>query len=442
MGDRIALRLGRADLRVFRTIDEDDGKLPVVHVAGRSAAALCPACSRPSVTTNGSGWRDVFDVVRTLVVVLSVCVRRFLCEHEDCPQRSFDEHFAGIGRGGASERALEFFADMARGRATLAVARDLGVPEHYLRRAVGAERVKAEASRPRRLGAHLAVDECSVRKGQVYATVFSDPGRGAVLEVAPGRDGAAVWAFAGLYSHAERARVKVITMDCHAPYRAMMRGAFPHAVIVADAFHLHRRVNQALAEVRRAAWGRARRASGPHGVDAKLIKAARYALARARDDLRVDRSPHGERQRQAVAAACALDADLALAYELKEAFRAAIVFAKAGDGALFAAALELFDALCRGSGLTAFATLAKTFRTWRAEIVAYATSGGATNAWAEAINHLIKNQKRQAHGYRSWFGFRAQMLWCFATEVIDPQTGEILPLRLVPRGQGPRHQAA
>jgi hypothetical protein len=123
--DGICLRLGRRDMKTFRTV-EREGHLPVVHVAGRHAVALCPACAHPSVTTNGTGWRDVFDVVRTLVVVLSICVRRFVCENEACPQRTFDERFEGIGRGGASERALGWFADLARGRATAAVARGSG----------------------------------------------------------------------------------------------------------------------------------------------------------------------------------------------------------------------------------------------------------------------------------------------------------------------------
>jgi hypothetical protein len=65
----------------------------------------------------------------------------------------------------------------------------------------------------------------------------------------------------------------------------------------------------------------------------------------------------------------------------------------------------------------------------------YARTGGASNAWAEAVNHLIKNQKRQAHGYRTWEGFRSQIIWCFG-EVVDPETGEILPLRSLPRGTG------
>jgi hypothetical protein len=52
---------------------------------------------------------------------------------------------------------------------------------------------------------------------------------------------------------------------------------------------------------------------------------------------------------------------------------------KTGDVTLFSAALELFDALCRGSGLKAFGTLARSLRTWRQEIINYAVTGGASN---------------------------------------------------------------
>jgi hypothetical protein len=104
VADGINLRLGRRDMNVFRTIDRA-GERPVVHVAGRHPAALCPSCAHPSVDTNGTGWRDVIDVVRTLVITLSVCVRRFVCTNDACGQRTFDERFEGISRGGASERA-------------------------------------------------------------------------------------------------------------------------------------------------------------------------------------------------------------------------------------------------------------------------------------------------------------------------------------------------
>jgi hypothetical protein len=163
MADGINLRIGRRDMNTFRTVDRP-GQRVVVHVAGKHPVALCPSCEHPSVDTNGAGWRDVIDVVRTLVVTLSMCVRRFVCTNEECAQRTFDERFEGIGRGGASERALSFFADRARGRATMAVARDLGVPAHYLRLAVGRCRRRATARHGGRLGRHLAIDECAVRK--------------------------------------------------------------------------------------------------------------------------------------------------------------------------------------------------------------------------------------------------------------------------------------
>ena len=349
-------------------------------------------------------------------------------------QRTFDERFEGIGRGGASERALGFFADLARGRATAAVARDLGVPDHYLRLAVGRARARATAPRRRRLGRRLAIDECALRKPFVFATIFSDPERGVVVDVAPGRDGAAIWAFAGLYSRQERAGVQVVSMDCHNAYRYMVRIAFPHALIVADAFHVHRRFLDALTEVRKAAARRIARQG--HGKNAwRLPKAARYALLRARADLATDTSERGARQRAAIAEVLALDHELAVAYELKEAFRVVMAYGRAGDVTTFIAALNLFDALCRQSRITPFKIAAGLLRRWRTEIVNYARTGGASNAWAEAVNHLIKNQKRQAHGYRTWEGFRAQIIWCFG-EVVDPTTGEIQPLRSLPRGTG------
>lgn len=436
MADGINLRLRRRDMNVFGTEDKE-GQRVRVTVAGRHPVALCPACGVPSVETNGTGWREVIDVVRTLVVTLSICVRRFVCANEGCAQGTFDERFEGIDRGGASGRALAFFADLARGRATAAVARDLGVPEHYLRRAVGAARAKASSAHHRRLGRHLAIDECALRKPFVYATVFSDPERGVVIDVGPGRDPAVIWAFAGLYSRAERARVAVVTMDCHNSYRMIVRLAFPHALIVADAFHLHRLTLDALTKVRRSAVQRIARTR--YARLAMHAKAAGHALARGRDELEADTSARGTRQRIAVTEACLLDPQLAIAYELKEAFRAVMAIGRSGDVETFKICLAIFDTWCRASRLSAFTTLANSMRSWRAEIINYASTAGTSNAFAEALNNLIKNQKRQAHGYATWQGFRCQILWAFG-EAVDSTTGEILPLRTVPRGQGAIYQ--
>jgi hypothetical protein len=81
---------------------------------------------------------------------------------------------------------------------------------------------------------------------------------------------------------------------------------------------------------------------------------------------------------------------------------------KSGDAATFAIAIDIFIAWCRLSRIAALVTVANTFEAWRSEIVNYAVSGGASNGVAESLNHLLKNQKRQAHGYATWEGFRAR----------------------------------
>jgi transposase len=178
-----------------------------------------------------------------------------------------------------------------------------------------------------------------VRKNFVYATVFSDPEAGVVIDLAPGRDASAVMFFAHLYSQSERARVRVVTIDCHAPYRMAVRALFPNALIVADAFHLHRRVGYALTEVRREAWNTWRQRSPRLG---RVFKSVRFALMRPRDELEADTSRRGERQRMLIFDATNLDHRLGVAYELKEAFRAAMAIGKRGDEENFAVAIDLF----------------------------------------------------------------------------------------------------
>jgi hypothetical protein len=432
--DGICLRLGRRDMKTFRTV-EREGHLPVVHVAGRHAVALCPACAHPSVTTNGTGWRDVFDVVRTLVVVLSICVRRFVCENEACPQRTFDERFEGIGRGGASERALGWFADLARGRATAAVARDLGVPAHYLRLAVGQRRQRATAGRCGRLGRHLAIDECGIRKPFVYATVFSDPGRGVVIDVAPGRDAAAVWAFAGLFSRAERAQCRSCPWTATCRIATWSASSFPTL-----SSWLTRSICTAASSTRSA-----RCAGRPLIASAAVVRAgpacpnkpaSRWpAPATASRPTPAHEGPASE-PRSPKCAGSTRPWPWPTSSKRRSGRSWPSERPAPPPPSKPAYPPSTSAAALRSSRRTSPSPTASGHGGPRSST--YARTGGASNGFAEAINHLIKNQKRQAHGYPSWTGFRGQILWCFG-EAVDPETGEIVPLRSIPQGQGARY---
>ena len=226
MDDRISLSLGRGDMKVVTTTET--GVRAVVHVAGRHPAALCPACERPSMRTNGHGWRDVVDVVLTLVVTLSICVRRFLCENPDCPQRSFDERFEGIDRGGASHRPLGLVRRSGpgpgHGGRWPGICWSPSMTCASARRSAAPAGTSSNEGPPGRPPGHRRVQRAQELR---YATVLPDPARGVVIDLAPGRDASAVLFFAGLFSHAERAKVQVVTIDCHAPDPGRGPGAVP-----------------------------------------------------------------------------------------------------------------------------------------------------------------------------------------------------------------------
>ena len=71
-----------------------------------------------------------------------------------------------------------------------------------------------------------------------FATTFCDLKKRRVFDVAPGHSNAALSPY--LSDLAGKSRVRVICMDLSESYRSIARTWFPHALIVADRFHVVR----------------------------------------------------------------------------------------------------------------------------------------------------------------------------------------------------------
>jgi transposase len=56
------------------------------------------------------------------------------------------------------------------------------------------------------------------------------------------------------------------------------------------------------------------------------------------------------------------------------------------------------------------AQLGRTLRPWRAQILAYFTTGGVNNGVVEAINGVIEKTGRLAHGIRNFTNYRLRIL--------------------------------
>ncbi|MGH9129239.1 MAG: transposase [Acidimicrobiales bacterium] len=105
------------------------------------------------------------------------------------------------------------------------------------------------------------------------------------------------------------------------------------------------------------------------------------ALARDRADLAEDPTEWGAELRERARVALALDPELALAYEVKEAFVAATALAL-DMPALAMAAMDLWAALAEGSGLTPFVKLGWRLSAARPELEAYLVDG-RHRGWAK-----------------------------------------------------------
>lgn len=94
-------------------------------------------------------------------------------------------------------------------------------------------RVKGAPEEPAPPPQYVGIDDWALRKGQCYGTIFIDLERGRVLDLLPGRDGAALKAWLK-----EHPGVEVITRDRWAAFTQAATEAAPQAKQVADRWHL------------------------------------------------------------------------------------------------------------------------------------------------------------------------------------------------------------
>jgi len=96
-----------------------------------------------------------------------------------------------------------------------------------------------------------------------------------------------------------------------------------------------------------------------------------------------------------------LDPDLTVDYELKEAFRVDMAIGCYDTTTLPPAWTRSTRCVVPRASRRS-RRMAKTCRDWRTEIVNSGASGGASNGFAESPEPPHQNQKRRAHGYRTW----------------------------------------
>jgi transposase len=246
--------------------------------------ARCPICGKRSGRIHSRYTRTLADLPwQGVPVTVHLRVRRFFCDEGTCHRAIFAERLPGVAAHYArrTERLHEWFTHVSfalGGEAGSRLLRDLGV--------VVSGDTLLNHIRSMRLPNHetprvLSVDDFAFRRGSRYGTVLVDLERRTLVDVLPDRsaDTFACWL-------REHPGVEIVTRDRGGEYAEAARRAAPHAVQIADRFHLLKNLRDVVLRVFR-----------QHAEVLNLVPAPNVHFQRL-TNLRLDRRASKERTRK------------------------------------------------------------------------------------------------------------------------------------------------
>jgi transposase len=224
--------------------------------------------------------------------------------------------------------------------------------------------------------------------------------RARLLDLVPGRSGAAYADWLKERNESFRAGIKVATLDPFHGYKNAIDDELEDAVAVLDAFHVVKLGTAAVDEVRRRVQQetlghRGRKGDPLYGVQNVL----RCGAERLTD-------------KQKARLAKAIDADerheeVHLAWQCAQQLRAAYKATNLSEGRKIAEKVLASFPTCP---IPEIKRLGKTLKRWREAFLAYFDTRRSSNGGTEAINGLIELHRRVARGFRNRDNYRLRML--------------------------------
>ena len=245
----------------------------VITVRPSGSFGLCPSCGTVSRRVHSRYRRRVRDLpLAGRMVELVVIARRFRCDAVLCGRQIFTERFAeGVLAPSARRTArldciVHHLGLALGGRPAASFAKRLMLPvsNDTLLRVV--RRRSRPPSDPLRV---VGIDDWAWRRNHRYASIVCNLERRRIVTLLPDREPATAQAW-----FAAHPTIEIIARDRGGGYGEAAAKALPHAVQVADRWHLMENASRAFLDAVRKSMRQIRNVIGATTIDPELLTAA------------------------------------------------------------------------------------------------------------------------------------------------------------------------
>lgn len=319
---------------------------------------------------------------------LLVKVRRYKCRDPYCGA-TFLQPLAGIDAARRmTERCLAYIQQQSMRDTFQRVSEHLGCDEKTVRNVANDfVEVKDDDYKPY-LPVWIGLDETHLN--QVMRGIITDVGTRKPIDLLADRDKPLLRKWFGQFK--DRSHVMGLTIDMWPPYRDVVGELFPHLPVVVDKFHVVKKANECLEEVRK-------RLGKAHGPKVNL------AWKRSKSLIRMRYRDLNDKQRFNLDMWLDNEPEMAQAYWLKE--RLFNIYDKPKDEAI--QDYDRYASDVPASLKADFLHLTRPMKNWRKEILNF-FDFPITNAYTEAVNGVTKVISRMGRGY-SYEVIRAKLLF-------------------------------
>ncbi len=286
-------------------------------------------------------------------------------------------------------RAIEpLLAEMADDESRFGGVNALGVDEHVWHH-VSTKPIADGGRGPKELTGMVDLSRDS--KGRTRARL---------LDLVPGRSGAAYSDWLKERNETFRAGIKVATLDPFHGYKNAIDDELEDAIAVLDAFHVVKLGTAALDEVRRRVQQqtlghRGRKGDPLYGIQ-NVLRCGGERLT-DKQKTRLNRAIEADERHD----------EVHIAWQCAQQLRAAYKADNVSDGKKIAEKVLASFPTCP---IPEIKRLGKTLKGWREAFLAYFDTRRSSNGGTEAINGLIELHRRVARGFRNRDNYRLRML--------------------------------